>query len=107
MYNIVYFELYKQDLQSTLDYISNILFNSDAAVKLYTEIKKTCKQISKNPYMFSSYIGNVKLKANYRKAKVGSYYIFFEVDDILKVVKVKRFIYSKMDSQNILRIVYM
>ena len=62
MYELIYLELYKKDLQSTLDYISN-----------------------------------VKLKGNYRKAKFGNYYIFFEIDETDKIVKIKRLVYSRMN----------
>lgn len=106
MYSLLYFELYKEDLQLTLNYISNILYNPDAANKLYLDIKQCCEEISKDPYIFSSYLGKTKLKSNYRKAKVGNYYLFFEINEDVKIVKIKRFIYSKMDSRYILDIAY-
>ena len=101
MYKVEVSHRYVYDMNACLNYISDVLCNGDAAIKLKNKADTTIDEIAKNPYIYSSYISNVKLKNEYRKAKVNNYYIFFRIDEERKVVQIVRFIFSKMDFSNI------
>ena len=101
MYNIEISPRYVADMNATTNYISNVLCNSDAALKLKNKADITIDDIAKNPYIYRSYISGSSLKNEYRKAKVNNYYIFFRIDEERMVVQIARFLFSKMDFTNI------
>lgn len=101
MYKIEISPRYVADIKATINYISDVLCNSDAALNLKNKADVTIDNISKNPYMYTNYISSSKLKNEYRKAKVNNYYIFFRIDEERMVVQIARFIFSKMDFSNI------
>ncbi len=100
MYSVRYLHLFYVDLNATIDYISNVLCNPDAANNLYEETINKINEIKKNPFVFRIYDGNVSFKYEFRKAKVKNYYVFFYVDD--DVVSIVRFIHSMRDIDNLL-----
>ena len=97
MYKVEISHRYIYDMNACINYISDVLCNCDAAIKLKNKADTTIDEIAKNPYIYSSYISNMKLKNEYRKAKVNNYYIFFRIDEERKVVQIARFIFSNMD----------
>ena len=101
MYKVEISPRYVYDMNACINYISDVLCNSDAAINLKNKVDATIDEISKNPYIYSSYISNIKLKNEYRKAKVNNYYIFFRIDEERKVVQIAKFIFSKMDFSKI------
>ena len=101
MYNIEISPRYVADMNAITNYISGVLCNLGAALKLKNKADATIDDIAKNPYIYSSYISGSKLKNEYRKAKVNNYYIFFRIDEERMVVQIARFIFSKMDFTNI------
>ena len=101
MYNIEISPRYVADMNAATNYISDVLCNLDAAVNLKNKADAIIDQIAKSPYAYSPYISDVKLQNEYRKAKVNNYYIFFRVDEEKQVVKIARFIFSKMDFSNV------
>ena len=103
MYNIQYLHLFYIDLNTTIDYISNVLCNPDAANNLYEETINKINDIRKNPFVFRIYDGNENFKYEFRKAKVKNYYIFFYVDE--DTVRIVRFVYSMRDIDNLLDII--
>ncbi len=86
MYKVEVSHRYVYDMNACLNYISDVLCNGDAAIKLKNKADATINEIAKNPYIYSSYISNIKLKNEYRKAKVNKYYIFFRIDEERKVI---------------------
>ncbi len=101
MYNVEISQRYVDDMNATTNYISNVLCNLDAAIKLKDKADTVIDDIAKNPYIFSSYVSKIKLKSEYRKAKVNNYYIFFRINEERQVVQVARFLFTKMDFSNI------
>lgn len=92
---ILELDQYVIDVALTLAYITNVLYNPTASENLRGMIDKKLDEIEKNPYMFSIHNWKVKHDHEYRKAKVGNYYIFFYIEN--EVIIVARFVYSRMD----------
>lgn len=101
MYSVEISPRYVSDMNACTNYISDVLCNLDAAINLKNKADAVIDEIVKNPYIYSNYISNIKLKNEYRKAKVNNYYIFFRIDEERQVVQIARFIFSKMDFSNI------
>ena len=101
MYNVEISQRYVDDMNATTNYISNVLCNLDAAIKWKDKADTVIDDIAKNPYIFSGYVSKIKLKNEYRKAKVNNYYIFFRINEERQVVQVARFLFTKMDFSNI------
>lgn len=101
MYSLRFLDQYLIDIAITMAYISNVLFNHDASIKLKLMIDKKLDEISKNPYIFLVHKWKKKHDHEYRKAKVKNYYIFFYVNEDNNEIIVARLIYSKMNLENI------
>lgn len=101
MYNLEISPRYVADMNAITNYISGVLCDLDAALKLKNKADATIDDIAKNPYIYSSYVSGSKLKNEYRKAKVNNYYIFFRIDEERETVQIARIIFSKMDFTSI------
>ena len=101
MYSLKFLDQYLVDVALTLGYISDVLFNFDASIKLKDAIDDKLDEIEKHPYFFSVYSWKRKLDHEYRKAKVKNYYIFFYIEEETKEIIIARFIYVGRNLNNI------
>ena len=101
MYSLKFLDQYLVDVVFTLGYISNILFNSDASIKLKKSIDSKLDEIEKHPYFFSIHKWKKKHDYEYRKAKVKNYYIFFYVDEDNKEIVIARLVYVGRNLNNL------
>ena len=89
-----------EDVESSINYIKNVLENPIAAKRLYEEIKKTYKKIKINPLIYPKVpIDHLALKG-FRFTMVKNYMLFFKVKE--KEINVERFLYGPRDWINIL-----
>ena len=101
MYNIEFSTKYVLDVSLVLEYISSILFNPQAAVKLRKEINDKIEIIKTFPDGFPIFDTEDKTKYVYHKVRVKNYYIFYYIDDSSKTIVLSRFIYCKMNLNDI------
>ncbi|MBQ9207978.1 MAG: type II toxin-antitoxin system RelE/ParE family toxin [Oscillospiraceae bacterium] len=101
VYKLEYTRSFEEDLDSTLDYLKNILYNSAAASKLYNDIKKTFELVCVQPEMFPLH----KLKRirdrGYRYFTIGNYLIFYSVDHEKHIIFAHTIIYGARELNNI------
>jgi len=98
MYKTILSEAFEKDLDSTLTYIRNVLFNDSAADNLLDKTEETVSRISENPFIYPLYHDEDIAKRGYRYAIVGNFLIFYTVNDKEKSVFIARFLYG---AQNI------
>ena len=101
MYSLKFLDQYLVDVALTLGYISDVLFNFDASIRLKDAIDDKLDEIEKHPYFFSEQRRKRKLDHEYRKAKVKNYYIFFYIEEETKEIIIARFIYVGRNLNNI------
>ena len=83
-----------QDIDDTLDYISNTLLNPEAAESLYQKIFFTIEQNLKFPYGMSDCALYGISDPRYRHMIVNNYVLFLRIDDTTKTLWIVRFLYS-------------
>ena len=101
MYSLKFLDQYLVDVALTLGYISDVLFNFDASIRLKDAIDDKLDEIEKHPYFFSVHSWKRKLDHEYRTAKVKNYYIFFYIEEETKEIIIARFIYVGRNLNNI------
>ena len=101
-YKIIIEKFAQRDLINIYEYISKTLFNEHAAIKLLNKISDQFELIQffphSAPLINNPYIEN----KNIRKLSVDNYVIFYEVDDIMKEIKIIRIIHRRMNFLEVL-----
>ncbi|MCC8028901.1 MAG: type II toxin-antitoxin system RelE/ParE family toxin [Lachnospiraceae bacterium] len=99
-YQLSYLPLFEQDLLETVDYISNVLQNEDAADRLIDDIDEAIMKRLDNPLAFEPYHSAKKRDQPYYRIYVRNYIVFYVV--IGNVMEVRRLIYAARNIDNIL-----
>ncbi|MBR2176532.1 MAG: type II toxin-antitoxin system RelE/ParE family toxin [Clostridia bacterium] len=99
-YKLQYLPLFKEDLEQTVLYISDVLQNPQSAEKLLDDVEDAIKKRLQFPLAFEPYHSARQRKHKYYKIQVRNFYVFYVVID--DVMEVRRFIYSKRDIDSIL-----
>lgn len=99
-YTLRYLPIFEEDLFSAADYISNKLFNKQAALKLVAETEKAILRRLENPVSFKPYSSSKGRKHKYYRIIFNNYSVFYVVID--DVMEVRRFIYNGRDVNNII-----
>lgn len=99
MYNIKISEEFYNDVADTVIYISNILYNVDAAKNFKSRINDAIGKVAKNPKINSQLKTNQILEYEYRYVYVGNYYLIYHYDE--ENIYITRLIYSKRDFDNL------
>ena len=87
-YEIHYLPLFQDDLMKTVYYISNILENPDAALKLVDDVEKVILKRSQNPLSFEPFRSKHKRKHSYYRIYIRNYVIsnhFIKLESIIKL----------------------
>ena len=100
MYNIQLSEEFYHDIANISIYISNILYNPDAARNLKNKVNESIEKIAKKPKIYSLLKTNIVLRYEYRYVYVGNYYLIYHFDE--KNIYIARMIYAKRDFDNII-----
>ncbi|MCD8347173.1 MAG: type II toxin-antitoxin system RelE/ParE family toxin [Lachnospiraceae bacterium] len=99
-YQLRYLPLFEQDLLETVDYISNVLQNEDAAERLIDDIEEAILKRLNNPLAFEPYHSAKKREHPYCRIYVRNYTVFYVV--IGNVMEVRRLIYAARNIDNVL-----
>ncbi len=101
-YKTIIAESFKQDLDSTLSYISLKLRNSIASRNLLMKTEKIITEITENPLLFPAFHILSIAEKGYHCALVDNYDIFYRIDEKNKIIYIARFLYGKMNFSDIL-----
>lgn len=102
IYKIVIGKYAKKDLNDIYDYISNTLFNNEAANQLLDKINLKFEQIKlfpkSAPLINNEYVKN----KNIRKILIDNYIAFYIVDETKFEIRILRIVYGMMNYLDIL-----
>jgi len=97
MYKLKFSNYIYNDVESSINYIKNVLENPVAAQRLNKEVKKTYKKIKKNPLIYPKVpVVHLALKG-FRFKMIKNYMLFFRVKEKEKEINVERFLYGPRD----------
>jgi plasmid stabilization system protein ParE len=85
------------DLDGIIEYISEKLFDPQAAERFYNNVAEKIERLKENPYMFPLYHDEKLSAKGYRFAVIGNYLMFFVVDESDKVVSIIGIVYGRRD----------
>ena len=95
-YQLRYLPMFETDLLSTVNYITNVLKNEDAAIRLVDDIESAILKRLENPLAFESYHSMKKREYPYYRIYVRNYVVYYVV--IGTVMEVRRLIYGARDT---------
>ena len=102
MYSLEYLPAARRDMIDIVRYISRELGNPAAADRLALKLIEAGESIPPFPYANPVHTPVRPLKREYRKLLVGSYAMFYWVDEQRKVVTVARVIYARREHDRLL-----
>ena len=91
-YQLRYLPIFETDLLSTVNYITNVLKNEDAAHRLVDDIESAILKRQENPLAFEPYRSAKRREYPYYRIYVRNYVV------IGNVMEVRRLIYSARDT---------
>ena len=91
-YQLRYLPIFETDLLSTVNYITNVLKNEDAAHRLVDDIESAILKRLENPLSFEPYRSAKRREYPYYRIYVRNYVV------IGNVMEVRRLIYSARDT---------
>ena len=92
-YQLRYLPLFEQDLISTANYITNVLKNEDAALRLIDDVETVILERLNNPVAFEPYRSAKERDYPYYRIYVRNYVIYYVVID--DVMEVRRILYNR------------
>lgn len=96
-YRIRYLPIAQCDILEIAEYITEKLYNPEAAKRQVNRIVEAIRLTSEAPYMYPLHHSAQPLKHDYRKIPVNHYLVFYWVDERKKTITVARVIYGKHD----------
>ena len=96
IYHLRYLQIFEQDLINTASYITNVLKNKDAALRLVDDVETAILERLNNPVAFEPYVSAKKRDYPYYRIYVRNYVIYYVVSD--DVMEVRRFLYGARDT---------
>lgn len=94
-YSLRYLPIFETDLLSTINYITNVLKNESAALRLVDDIETSILKRLENPLAFEPYRSAKKRDYPYYRIYVRNYVVYYVV--IGDVMEVRRLIYGVRD----------
>lgn len=99
-YNIRYLPLFQYDLQEITHYISHVLQNLDAALRLVDEVESAILKRSESPASYEPYQSAKRRKYPYYRIYVKNYIVFYVlIDDTMEI---RRILYNKRNFPKLL-----
>ena len=101
-YKLRYLPVFAQDLAQTVNYITNVLKNPEAAEKLVNDVETAILERLNNPLAFEPYPSVKKRKYPYYRIYIRNYVVYYVVGEVMEV---RRFLYGAraccaVDSEN-------
>ena len=93
----------KQDLDEILNYISNVLYNQNAAIDFYNRLKEAIERIRDFPNLYPIVENEFITEKNIRKIIVKNYIVYYLYKEAEKTVVLLRIVYSKRNLEEVLR----
>jgi len=103
MYKLQFSKLYREDVDSSYNYIKNKLEAPMAANNLVIEILEKLNKIKENPNIRPLVQDKYLASLGYRSMNVKNHIIFYIINNDNKTVKIVRFLYKKRNWTNILK----
>jgi len=100
MHTLNFSEKFREDVNSSVEYIKHTLQAPVAAQRLKDEIKKTYKKIKRTPFIYPAVPDEYLASMGFRFAMVKKYMIFYIIAK--KQINLVRFLYGHRDWINIL-----
>lgn len=95
MYKLKYLPLAQQDLINIVSYISDILNNHEAALKLVNSLDNSISRLIDFPYSCKMYKSDESFNEEYRILPVKNYLVFYVVKG--NEIEIHRILYSKIN----------
>ena len=105
IYKLRYLPLFEQDLLDTVTYISKVLKNEEAAMRLINDVETEILARLNNPVAFEPYHSRKKREYPYYRIYVRNYVIYYVViadEGAEKIMEVRRFLYKGQDRDTII-----
>ena len=96
-YQLRYLPLFEQDLIGVVNYITNVLKNEDAALRLINDVEAAILKRLDNPLSYEPYPSTKKRDYPYYRIYVRNYVVYYVV--IGNVMEVRRFLYGPRDTE--------
>jgi len=103
MYKLQFSKLYREDVDSSYNYIKNKLEAPMAANNLVIEILEKLNKIKENPNIRPLVQDKYLASLGYRSINVKNHIIFYIINNDNKAIKIVRFLYKKRNWTNILK----
>ena len=100
-YKVVYTLQYHDGFIGVADYYVEKFGNRDLIIHLENEIIKREALLQNFPYSFTIFESNQLLKHEYRTFNVLNYKVFYYIDELAKIVYIRRILQAKIDFKNI------
>jgi len=97
IYSVDFSKQAADDLSEITRYISEELYNPQAARRFYNEVTNKLTLLREQPYMFPLYHDEELSAKGIHSIVIGNFLMFFVVDDEKKVVSIVRILYGRRD----------
>ena len=94
-YKLVISQSFENDLDETLNYISNKLYNPLSAQNLLNKTEKIISNINDDPFLYPKCRNESLAQKGYHCAIVNNYLLFYSVDENIKQINILRFLYGR------------
>lgn len=94
-YNLIISPSFENDLDDTLNYISNKLYSPLSAQNLLNKAEKIISNINDDPFLYPKCRNESLAQKGYRYAIVNNYLLFYSVDEDTEQINILRFLYSR------------
>ncbi|GHU79947.1 hypothetical protein FACS1894191_3940 [Clostridia bacterium] len=96
-FTVKFSEQAADDLDEILRYISEELYNPQAAGRFYEAVGKKLGLLREQPHMFPLYHDEKLSAEGFHAAIIGNFLLFYLVDDDNSLVNIARILYGKRD----------
>lgn len=93
-YKLIVAPSFENDLDETLNYISNVLGSPLSAQNLMLKAEKVISNINDNPFLYPKCRNESLAQKEYHYAIVNNYLLFYSVDENIKQINILRFLYG-------------
>lgn len=100
-YRLKFISLFEADLAEIVDYISNSLYNEEAAISFVNDVEKAIMKRVECAESFEPYISNRDRTLRYYRIYVKRYAIYYVVYD--DVMEIRRILHDSRDTDKYLQ----
>ena len=101
IYKVDFSEQAADDLSEIIRYISEELYNPQAAERFYSEVNENRGLLREHPYMFPLYHDEKLSTEGIHSVVIGNFLMFYIVDDEKSIVSIVRILYGRRDISSV------